>query len=120
MLIWALSYGKLFTFPSIFNIFRRNYCANQFLFVTLHPLSRSTSLRCNAQMAESVDALVSNTSGATRAGSTPALATRLRKRKCCNTRLQHFFIKSKMILTVMQDGTSIKSAMSDYLHSPSP
>ena len=30
-----------------------------------------------AQMAESVDALVSNTSGATRAGSTPALGTSL-------------------------------------------
>ena len=29
----------------------------------------------HAQMAESVDALVSNTSGATRAGSTPALGT---------------------------------------------
>ena len=33
-----------------------------------------------AQMAESVDALVSNTSGATRAGSTPALGTRLKSR----------------------------------------
>ena len=32
-------------------------------------------------MAESVDALVSNTSGATRAGSTPALGTRLES-KC--------------------------------------
>ncbi len=31
--------------------------------------------RLEAQMAESVDALVSNTSGATRAGSTPALGT---------------------------------------------
>ena len=31
--------------------------------------------QCKAQMAESVDALVSNTSGATRAGSTPALGT---------------------------------------------
>ena len=31
--------------------------------------------KCVAQMAESVDALVSNTSGATRAGSTPALGT---------------------------------------------
>ena len=31
--------------------------------------------RKKAQMAESVDALVSNTSGATRAGSTPALGT---------------------------------------------
>ncbi len=30
-----------------------------------------------AQMAESVDALVSNTSGATRAGSTPALGTKI-------------------------------------------
>ena len=33
------------------------------------------SQNANAQMAESVDALVSNTSGATRAGSTPALGT---------------------------------------------
>ena len=32
--------------------------------------------RNKAQMAESVDALVSNTSGATRAGSTPALGTK--------------------------------------------
>ncbi len=32
-------------------------------------------------MAESVDALVSNTSGATRAGSTPALGTRLKQQK---------------------------------------
>ena len=34
--------------------------------------------RKEAQMAESVDALVSNTSGAIRAGSTPALGTELR------------------------------------------
>ena len=33
-------------------------------------------------MAESVDALVSNTSGATRAGSTPALGTSLKSKKC--------------------------------------
>ena len=33
--------------------------------------------RKEAQMAESVDALVSNTSGATRAGSTPALGTNI-------------------------------------------
>ncbi len=32
--------------------------------------------KSEAQMAESVDALVSNTSGATRAGSTPALGTK--------------------------------------------
>ena len=34
-----------------------------------------TFARRKAQMAESVDALVSNTSGAIRAGSTPALGT---------------------------------------------
>ena len=47
-------------------------------------------------MAESVDALVSNTSGATRAGSTPALgtlSTKLSKSKVLQAhRLQHFFI----------------------------
>ena len=36
-----------------------------------------TFARRKAQMAESVDALVSNTSGAIRAGSTPALGTEL-------------------------------------------
>ena len=36
----------------------------------------SRRFQYQAQMAESVDALVSNTSGATRAGSTPALGTR--------------------------------------------
>ena len=37
---------------------------------------RSPCEKALAQMAESVDALVSNTSGAIRAGSTPALGTR--------------------------------------------
>ena len=47
-----------------------------------------------AQMAESVDALVSNTSGATRAGSTPALGTSSlsRKRKCCRPSLAALFL----------------------------
>ena len=36
-------------------------------------------------MAESVDALVSNTSGATRAGSTPALGTFANRRKSLKT-----------------------------------
>ena len=44
-----------------------------------------------AQMAESVDALVSNTSGATRAGSTPALGTKLKSEVLQVYRLQHFF-----------------------------
>ena len=36
---------------------------------------KGLTLQCKAQRAESVDALVSNTSGAIRAGSTPALGT---------------------------------------------
>ena len=56
-----------------------------------------------AQMAESVDALVSNTSGATRAGSTPALGTKVplvaimthwsqAKAGCCKFRLTAPFL----------------------------
>ncbi len=47
-------------------------------------VSKKLSIFANAfeaQMAESVDALVSNTSGATRAGSTPALGTEGSKRE---------------------------------------
>ena len=36
-------------------------------------------------MAESVDALVSNTSGATHPGSSPGLGTGLKSGKCCNS-----------------------------------
>ena len=43
-------------------------------------------------MAESVDALVSNTSGATRAGSTPALGTRLKSKRAARNFLQHVFV----------------------------
>ena len=42
-------------------------------------------------MAESVDALVSNTSGATRAGSTPALGTSFKATVLQDKVLQHFF-----------------------------
>ena len=42
-------------------------------------------------MAESVDALVSNTSGATRAGSTPALGTKFSESEVLQVYLQHFF-----------------------------
>ena len=38
-----------------------------------------TFAAANAQMAESVDALVSNTSGATHPGSSPGLGTRFKK-----------------------------------------
>ena len=53
-----------------------------------------------AQMAESVDALVSNTSGATRAGSTPALGTSCtttcwsKTKQSAVSYLQHFLNKS--------------------------
>ena len=43
-------------------------------------------------MAESVDALVSNTSGATRAGSTPALGTRLKQQSLVSQYLQGIFL----------------------------
>ena len=43
--------------------------------------------KTNAQMAESVDALVSNTSGATHPGSIPGLGTKVRK-----VTLSHFFV----------------------------
>ena len=42
-------------------------------------------------MAESVDALVSNTSGATRAGSTPALGTGFEAKVLQDLSSQHFF-----------------------------
>ena len=46
--------------------------------------------RIEAQMAESVDALVSNTSGATRAGSTPALGTSKSRKKLRTSNLRDF------------------------------
>ena len=52
----------------VFLSFLAESFANSNFLITFAPLFR-------AQMAESVDALVSNTSGATRAGSTPALGT---------------------------------------------
>ena len=60
-----------------------------------------------AQMAESVDALVSNTSGATRAGSTPALGTSVPECKywpqnstrCCNSKDCSTFFKQRRIVT---------------------
>ena len=58
---------------SIFKFFIRIFCHFRFL--------SYLCTRLEAQMAESVDALVSNTSGATRAGSTPALGTRLQGKK---------------------------------------
>lgn len=50
-------------------------------------------------MAESVDALVSNTSGATRAGSTPALGTGFKAKVLQNISLQHFFHSSYMTIS---------------------
>ena len=47
-----------------------------------------------AQMAESVDALVSNTSGAIRAGSIPALGTRKRVNVFLIKQLTLFYLKN--------------------------
>ena len=63
-------------------IFQENVCGVNKKVLPLHPQFKRLhrpSTSCHAQMAESVDALVSNTSGATRAGSTPALGTWLKK-----------------------------------------
>ena len=53
------------------------YAMFSYFSVLLFVISLDLHYLCprKAQMAESVDALVSNTSGATRAGSTPALGT---------------------------------------------
>ena len=45
-----------------------------------------------AQMAESVDALVSNTSGATRPGSTPGLGTSLKSKSAANQTIAALFL----------------------------
>ena len=58
--------------------FIRNLWYFNFLYYLCTPktaLGDKQQRKLYAQMAESVDALVSNTSGATRAGSTPALGT---------------------------------------------
>ena len=68
---------------SIFEFFYRFLCQNQKMLYLC--------TRFRAQMAESVDALVSNTSGATRAGSTPALGTRLKSNEGGNDKISTFF-----------------------------
>ena len=59
--------------------------------IPLQSLTRRSILQqqCNARMAESVDALVSNTSGAIRAGSIPAPGTR-NPRRVISTRVFQF------------------------------
>ena len=60
-------------------------------------LIRTFAHAFRAQMAESVDALVSNTSGATHPGSSPGLGTRLEKARGCKTiYLQLFFVLQKV------------------------
>ena len=64
----------------------------------LHSMLANSEIVCifaphfsNAQMAESVDALVSNTSGATRAGSTPALGTKFKSKRAAGFLAARFF-----------------------------
>ena len=54
-------------------------------------------------MAESVDALVSNTSGATRAGSTPALGTGFEAKVLQDLSSQHFFRLNYFLKTLFCD-----------------
>ena len=59
-------------FMVIFSTYFRTFCI-EILAISFFLCNFAPAFE--AQMAESVDALVSNTSGATRAGSTPALGT---------------------------------------------
>ena len=59
-----------------------------FLLIQILSLSLQPS---KAQMAESVDALVSNTSGATHPGSTPGLGTALKDNTSVTGCLQRYF-----------------------------
>ena len=54
-------------------------------------------------MAESVDALVSNTSGATRAGSTPALGTELERSLLLSFFYMFIFINSNLFRQRIED-----------------
>ena len=66
-----------------------------------------------AQMAESVDALVSNTSGAIRAGSTPALGTILYKTSLVNQK----FTRDFLFLGSQRDAKFIISpSIQDYIY----
>ena len=59
--------------------FHRTFAASKAKLLFSFSETKAVAKKTKAQMAESVDALVSNTSGATRAGSTPALGTMLTK-----------------------------------------
>ena len=56
-------------------------------------------------MAESVDALVSNTSGATRAGSTPALGTIIKKQSSVNQVFAGDFYFTEAIIAAVRNGS---------------
>ena len=97
MFQWA-KIRKIVDISKYFSFFYQKLLQFQIFVVPLHPLWLRNLLCCHAQMAESVDALVSNTSGATRAGSTPALGTSKgfsNKVECCETYSQHFFLNYK-------------------------
>ena len=105
--------SKIVDISKYFSFFYQKLLLFQKIVVPLHPLWSRNLLRCHAQMAESVDALVSNTSGATRAGSTPALGTkvprvRLKRRtgstkaRCCKTTTYSTFsfYRAKVFLSI--------------------
>ncbi len=79
LLDFAHLLNKIFTFEKKIAFFLLTYSDFSYL-----------CTRIEAQMAESVDALVSNTSGATRAGSTPALGTSKSRKKLRTSNLRVF------------------------------
>ena len=87
----------------------------------MHPISEKQRQKLHAQMAESVDALVSNTSGATRAGSTPALGTsvqNLRTQSAVSQKLMALFVDKERakcpLLLIPTLSTSRNSLNSPY------
>ena len=97
-MLLSILFTKILTIivkTNYFKVFSNKYLAFQFFVLSLHPQSAHTKLLLiKAQMAESVDALVSNTSGAIRAGSTPALGTESGKVSKLSS---IFFISSQLI-----------------------
>ena len=73
----------------------------------LVPLQPQISKVVFAQMAESVDALVSNTSGATRAGSTPALGTLFLKDNDLSAKLNELSFFCLLRPTMCRTGVSL-------------
>ena len=83
-------FGFLLTYSYLCTRFARTGCTSAKEQVLLHSVCTVLAPALRAQMAESVDALVSNTSGATHPGSSPGLGTRFKNRSAVSITLQRF------------------------------